>query len=292
VLQSLFCYYSAEMIIDFHTHIFPPKVKNNRQRYIDSDPCFAVLYENPKAKLITAEELIASMDTSGVDISVVQNIGWTTHELCVETNDYILEAINRYPDRLVGFCSVQPLSIDASIKEIERCAGGGIKGVGEIRPDIQMLDLGDEEIMKPFVETLIKYNMILLTHTSEPAGHLYPGKGTVSPEILYPFITSYPALTIVCAHWGGGLPFYALMPEVEKALKNVYFDSAASPFIYNPRIYEQIVKLIGEDKILFGSDYPLLEQSRMIKEIKIQNLTEEMKIKILGENARKLLDIN
>ncbi|MDD4873850.1 MAG: amidohydrolase family protein, partial [Dehalococcoidales bacterium] len=221
------------MIIDFHTHIFPPQVKKDRQRYVDSDPCFAMLYDNPKAKLITAEELISSMDMSGVDISVVQNIGWTTHELCVETNDYILESINRYFDRLVGFCSVQPLSLEPAIKEIERCAAGGIKGVGEIRPDIQMLDLGDEEIMKPFVQALINYKMILLTHTSEPAGHQYPGKGRVSPEVLYPFITSYPELTIVCAHWGGGLPFYTLMPEVEIALKKVYFDTAASPFLYN-----------------------------------------------------------
>ncbi len=98
-------------------------------------------------------------------------------------------------------------------------------------------------------------------------------------------------LTIVCAHWGGGLPFYALMPEVEKAFKNVYFDSAASPFLYNPRIYEQMAGLTGEDKILFGSDYPLLEQSRIIKEILIQNLPEQVKMKILGENARKLLGI-
>jgi predicted TIM-barrel fold metal-dependent hydrolase len=279
------------MIIDFHTHIFPPQVKNNRQRYVDSDPCFAVLYGNPKAKLITAEELIAGMDASGVDISVVQNIGWTTHELCVETNDYILEAIHKYPYRLIGFCSVQPLSIDASVKEIERCAREGIRGVGELRPDIQMLDLGDSEVMKPFVEALVKNNMILLTHTSEPAGHQYAGKGTVSPEMLYPFIAGYPELTVVCAHWGGGLPFYALMPEVEKAFKNVYFDSAASPFLYNPRIYEQMAGLIGEDKILFGSDYPLLEQSRIIKEILIQNLPEQVKMKILGENARKLLGI-
>jgi len=82
------------MIIDFPTHIFPPRIINERRRYVESDPCFAVLYENPRAKLITAEDLIASMDESMVDISVVQNIGWTTHELCVETNDYILEAVN------------------------------------------------------------------------------------------------------------------------------------------------------------------------------------------------------
>ncbi len=279
------------MIIDFHTHIFPPQVIENRRRYVDCDPCFAALYENPKAKMITAEELIESMDASRIDISVVHNIGWTTHELCVEINDYILESINKYPDRLDGFCGVQPLSMGASIKEIERCAAGGAKGVGELRPDIRMLPLDDKDFMQPFVDALIKNNMILLTHSSEPVGHQYPGKGTVTPQMLYSFIYNHPELTVVCAHWGGGLPFYALMPEVEKVLENVYFDSAASPFLYKPLIYKQVASLVGEDKILFGSDYPLLEQSRIIKEILLQDLPDITKMKILGENARRLLGI-
>jgi len=65
------------MIIDFHTHVFPAHIKKNRSKYIDSDPCFAVLYSNPKAKLVTADELIAGMDEAGVDISVIANYGWT-----------------------------------------------------------------------------------------------------------------------------------------------------------------------------------------------------------------------
>jgi predicted TIM-barrel fold metal-dependent hydrolase len=279
------------MIIDFHTHIFPPQVKDNRQLYVDCDPCFATLYENPKAKLITAEELIESMDESKIDISVVQNIGWTSPELCVQTNDYILEAIKQYPHRLVGFCSVQPLSMGDAVNEIERCAAGGIRGVGELRPDIQMLKLDNKEYMQPFVDALIKNKMILLTHSSEPVGHGYPGKGSVWPQMLYSFIYNNPELTVVCAHWGGGLPFYALMPEVEKVLENTYFDSAASPFLYNPKIYSQVAGLVGEDKILFGSDYPLMPQSRIIKEILLQDLTDLAKMKILGENARKLLGI-
>jgi predicted TIM-barrel fold metal-dependent hydrolase len=279
------------MIIDFHTHIFPPQVIENRQRYVEADACFAALYENPKAKLITAEELVESMDASRVDISVVQNIGWTSHELCVETNDYIIASINKYPGRLVGFCSVQPLSMEAAVKEIQRCAAAGIRGVGEMRPDVQMARLDNKDFMQPLIDTLVENNMILLTHSSEPAGHFYQGKGTVTPQILYPFIYNHPELTVVCAHWGGGLPFYALMPEVEIALENVYFDSAASPFLYKPQIYRQVAGLVGEDKILFGSDYPLISQSRMIKEILLQDLSELAKMKILGENARKLLGI-
>ncbi|MFC1949421.1 amidohydrolase family protein [Chloroflexota bacterium] len=286
----MFCYNLA-MIIDFHTHIFPPRIKQNRDRYIESDPCFAILYSEKKAELTTADELIESMDRDGVDISVVLNIGWTTHELCGETNDYILESIAKYPKRLVGFCAVQPRSLEYALKEIERCAKGGIRGVGEMRPDMQLLDVRDEEIMKPFIEIINRHNLILLTHSSEPVGHQYQGKGAVTPEILYSFITSYPETTIVLAHWGGGLPFYALMPEVKQAMENVFFDTAASPFLYNPQVYNQVIQLVGADKILFGSDYPLLDQKRLLKEIDSLDFDRETKALILSGNARKLLGI-
>ena len=279
------------MIIDFHTHVFPPRIKNNRDRYIDADPCFAILYAKKEAKLATAEELIASMDEVGIDISVITNVGWTTHEMCVETNDYILESIARYPDRLIGFATVLPQAQEAAIAELERCAKEGVKGIGEIRPDTQLIDLTDEEIMAPFVEALRRHNLILLTHASEPVGHEYPGKGAVTPEMLYPFITRFPDLTIVCAHWGGGLPFYALMPEVKKAMDNVYFDTAASPFLYRPQIYHHVIQLVGADRILFGSDYPLMPPTRLINEIKSLDLPEETVSLILSGNARKLLDI-
>jgi predicted TIM-barrel fold metal-dependent hydrolase len=279
------------MIIDFHTHVFPPQIKKNRNKYTESDPCFAILYSDPKAKLATAEELIDSMDKEGVDISVMVNYGWTTHELCVETNDYILESIARYPRRLVGFCAVQPNAGEAAIVEIERCARAGIKGVGEMRPDIQLFDPGDEMFMAPLVEVMKEHRLVLLTHASEPVGHTYPGKGTVTPEVLYPFITSFPDLPVVCAHWGGGLPFYALMPEVKQAMGNVFFDTAASPFLYTPDVYTRVVQLVGEDKILFGTDYPLLAPSRLLNEISSLNLPEETKRLILSGNAQRLLGI-
>jgi len=279
------------MIIDFHTHVFSPQIKKKRNKYIDSDPCFAILYSDSKAKLTTADELIVSMDEAGIDISVILNIGWTTHDLCVETNDYILESITRYPNRLIGFCAVQPRSHDAAIAEIERCVKWGIKGIGELRPDTQLFDIMDEMAMKPFVDVLRKHKLILLIHASEPVGHSYPGKGAITPDILYPFIADFPDLTIVCAHWGGGLPFYALMPEVEKAMNNVFFDTAASPFLYHPQVYTQVAQLVGGDKILFGSDYPLLTQSRVLNELRSLDMPEEIKKLILSDNAQKLLDI-
>jgi len=279
------------MIVDFHTHVFPPQIKKDRQKYVELDPCFAILYSDPKARIATTDELIASMDEADIDISVITNIGWTTHELCLETNDYIMESVARYPERLIGFGTVQPQSPEGAVAEVERCAKAGLKGVGEMRPDIQLLDLTDELMMAPFVEALIRHKLILLTHASEPVGHGYPGKGNITPEVLYPFIINFPELTIVCAHWGGGLPFYALMPEVKKAMANVFFDTAASPLLYTPEIYNQVIQLVGADKILFGSDYPLLAPARLIKEIKALNLPKETENLILSENARRLLGI-
>jgi predicted TIM-barrel fold metal-dependent hydrolase len=279
------------MIIDFHTHVFPPQVKKKRDRYVAADPSFALLYSNKKARLATTEELIASMDQEEIDVSVILNIGWTTHDLCVETNDYILESIARYPNRLIGFGAVQPLSPEAAAREIERCAQGGMRGIGELRPDVQLLDLADTSVTEPFFATLRQHNLILLVHASEPVGHCYPGKGSVTPELLYDLITGLPEHPIVCAHWGGGLPFYALMPEVKAALANVFFDTAASPYLYQPRIYPQVAELAGRDKILFGSDWPLLRPSRLREEIDSLDLPPETRELILSGNAQRLLNI-
>jgi len=277
------------VIIDFHTHIFPPSVRERRNEYIKRDPCFSLLYSQPKAKLATAEELIASMDEAEVDLSIVLNIGWESQKLCMETNNYILDSISRYPDRLIGFCSVQPKAGDVAIIELERGAKAGARGIGEMRPDVQGFDLTDKTFMKPLVDVAVKRDLIFLTHSSEPVGHQYIGKGEVTPAILYSFIVNFPDLKLVCAHWGGGLPFYALMPGVARALTNVFFDTAATIFLYQAGIFKQVSDIIGSDKILFGTDYPLISQNRTIAQIQSLKLAAEDKAKILGSNAQKLL---
>ncbi len=277
------------MIIDFHTHIFPPWLRERRDEYIKADPCFSSLYSQPKAKIATAEELVASMDEAGIDMSVVANAGWATHELCVKTNDYILDSVSRYPERLIGFFAVQPRAGDAAITELERCAKAGARGIGELRSDMQGFDLIDKRTMKPLVDAALKHDLIFLTHSSEPVGHEYSGKGSITPDMLYTFITRFPDLKLVCAHWGGGLPFYALMPEVAKALANVFFDTAATVFLYDPEIFKQVSRIIGSNKILFGTDYPLMHQNRVIAQIQSSQLPQEDRNRIMGANARKLL---
>jgi hypothetical protein len=180
------------MIIDFHTHIVPPGVKQNREEYARKDKGFASIYSDPKAILVTAEELITAMDKDEVDISVALNYAWATQSLCIETNNYILEAVARYPQRLIGFCSFSPTEGESAIKELERCIRSGSRGIGELRLDTQFPREDWLENIKPLAELIIKNDLILLIHSSEPLGHQYPGKGKVTPGFTLYFSYYFP----------------------------------------------------------------------------------------------------
>lgn len=277
------------MIVDFHTHIFPPWTTAERERYVARDSTLGELYADPKSKMASAEELIAAMDRDGVNVSVAMGIGWTDIGLAREANHYIIDAVRRYPTRLAGFAGINPAWGSKAAEEGSRCAKAGLKGIGELHPDTQAYDLADGRVLAPMMEAVRQHNLIVTTHSSEPVGHSYSGKGSTRPEVLWHFISSNPGVRIVCAHWGGGLPFYALMPEVSETLSNVYFDTAASPLIYGPRVFEVGATLVGAAQVLLGSDFPLLSARRLLKQVEDAALSDAEKDAITGGNAQKLL---
>jgi predicted TIM-barrel fold metal-dependent hydrolase len=277
------------MIIDIHTHIFHPRFRENRDRYFAEEPAFKSLYGSPDSKLAGVEELIESMDAEGVQKSVVFGFPWEKADHFQRHNDYILESVERYPDRLIGFCCFSPRSPRAS-EEAGRCLEAGLSGIGELA--VYESGFSSEELpaLEDIMQTCLHFNAPLLVHTNEPVGHLYPGKTPMDLSALYNFIQQYPANRIILAHWGGGLFFYGLMKkEVRQALRNVWFDTAASPYLYVPEIYRVAGEIVGFEKILFGSDYPLLKPKRYLEEMASAGLSNEAISKIAGDNAAQLL---
>ena len=278
------------MIIDSHTHIFSPRMRQRREEYLRRDPTFAEMYASPKARLATAEELLASMDEAQIDKSVVLGFAWSELEPCVQHNDYLLEAAAKSSGRLIPFCTIQPRAGNDAFREMERCARAGAPGMGELRPDSQGYRLDEGAAAEVLAEAAIHHGLVLVFHVSEPVGHSYPGKGGLSVASFYRFVAGHDALPVIGAHWGGGLPFYSLMPEVRRALTGAYFDTAATPFLYGPAVYRQGVDLVGAERILFGSDFPLIEQGRQRRAIEEAFPADDpARTLILGENARWLL---
>jgi predicted TIM-barrel fold metal-dependent hydrolase len=250
-------------IIDAHTHILPKSFRQNRASYTQRDRTFEALLASPKAKIATGDELIASMVSAGIDRSVALGYGWTDIEVARESNDYLLDQASGHPDRIVPFCSVNPAWGDQALDELRRCADRGARGIGELHPDTQGYRLSNTKLLEPVMSLALELGLVVLTHSSEPVGHAYPGKGTATPSDLEAFLMGFPENKIVFAHFGGGLPFYALMPEVKKALKNCYFDTAAASFLYESSIYGQLHPLIGS-RLIFGSDFPLTTQEKAL----------------------------
>lgn len=288
-----------DKVIDSHCHIFPEEFSQNRAELSKRDVTFAELFSpvatgksnSREANMATAETLVRNMDQCGVDRSIVMGLGWTDLDLAREANDYIIQSVARYPHRLVGFCSVNPSWGSKAAAEVERCWTAGLQGIGELHPDTQGFELDDLAITTPTMDLAYQLGIPVLIHTSEPVGHIYPGKGQTTPDKVCRFIENFPNNTIICAHWGGGLPFYALMPEVLKILKNVYFDSAASPFLYSPQIFNTVAKLLGADRILFATDFPLIQHRRAIAQVEEVMPPGYERDDILAGNAARLLGL-
>jgi hypothetical protein len=276
------------VIIDFHTHITAPEIITRRDDYLVRDAWFRDLYANPRARLSSAEDLIAAMDQGGVDQSIVFGFGWRDMDLCRRDNDYVMEAVARFPERLFGFCIVNPAAGREAVREVERCAAGGLLGVGELMPDGQGYRLDDEETMAPLVEVAQAHDMLLLTHCSEPVGHLYPGKGTVTPDEVIRFARIFPQARLVCAHWGGGTIFYELMPEIARLMCNVYYDTAASLYLYQDDIFSLAARW-APGKVLFATDYPLLSPKRLITRMRAARMPTATLRRMLGGNAWRVL---
>ena len=278
------------MIIDFHTHIFPPEIVNQRESYFPAEPDFKLLYDSPKARIATAEDLIAAMDENGVHQSVVFGFPWKNFKTTKTHNDTILEAVAKYPKRLKGFCCVDPKS-DQSAAEVIRCLDAGLSGVGEIAFYGKGIDQSAQDQLAPIMDICRERNVPVLLHTNEPIGHDYHGKSPMTMAQIIAVAKRYKSSKIVLAHWGGGVFFFNLLKrEIKETLENVYLDTAASPFLYDPLIYQTAVRIFGADRILFGSDYPLIHPKKYFQEIETSGISKDDQKTICGRNAVKILN--
>ncbi|MDR2716854.1 MAG: amidohydrolase [Treponema sp.] len=273
-------------MIDFHVHVTPPEISAHWQKYAAKEPYFALLSSAPYNRFASAEDIIAALDESGFSQAVMFGFAFRDWGLCRLVNDYVIEKVRQFPGRLVGFISVSPNAAGME-QEIDRCHRAGLKGIGELYPDGQGFTIDNENETRALTGVCRERNMPLIVHTNEPVGHSYAGKNDIGLKKIERFIENSPGLRIVLAHWGGGLLFYEAMPELRKKFRDVYYDTAATPFLYDANIYRAALALGLGEKIIFGSDFPLLSPSRYLPPL--ENLPDNERNLILEGNARRLL---
>src|SRR5690606_29524818 len=133
----------------------------------------------------------------------------------------------------------------------------------------------------------------MLVHCSEEAGHEYPGKtGGLTAGGLTRLLDAQSDLRLIAAHWGAGLPFFALMPEVRHLIDEdrLLVDTATSAYLYTPDVFARAIDLIGPTHIAWGSDYPLRPQALDLAEARTA-LPPATHHAILGANAARFLGL-
>lgn len=291
------------MIVDVHTHAFAPAMLAARDRLVGADAGFAALYADARARMATADEVIEAMDGAGVDHAVVAGFAWESPDLCAVHAEYLLDAAEQSDGRLLPFIPVPAaflggvdMDADGMRAWLEPLAARGAAGLGEIRlgGGPRSATIEEQAVAADRLATLVAgLDLPLLVHASEETGHEYPGKaGGFTPGGLWRLVASHP-VRVIAAHWGGGLPFYALMPEVRAILNEgrLLFDTAASKYLYDPPVFTTVAGLAGVEHVAWGSDYPLRGMAADRADTVAAITDDALRAAVLGGNAARFLGI-
>jgi uncharacterized protein len=290
-------------IIDAHVHFYPEEVAvdpvkwGTEHRELWWTRCVAPAGRRSIQGWASASVLLRDMDRAGIEKCVLLGWYWENQETCNLQNGWFSALIKAHPDRLWAFATVQPRAEQVALDALERALDTGFCGIGELFPQVQEFAY-DNPYFARVLQMAAKRSIPVNMHVTDP---LTPTTAVTRATPLENFVRlakDFPEVKLILAHWGGGLPFYELNPRVREALRNVSYDCAASPLLYDKRIFRQVIDLVGVDRVLYGSDYPLLTYARdqqvpdfkrFLNDMVTADLTAEEQEKVLGKNLLRLL---
>jgi aminocarboxymuconate-semialdehyde decarboxylase len=312
------------MAIDFHAHLVDPQVYAETAAW----SIFAQTQDSGRAASVIArmadlDERIVAMDKMGVAIQVLSSslVHQCTYaaapaealRLDRRMNDSVAQAVASKPDRFRGLGSVPLQSPDLAAKELTRCMNElGLSGV-TISTRVRALEIGDRPL-RPFWEAAEALGAVVFIH---PAGNHTPRfekyqlwnsigqsfeEAMAIASLFYEgILDAYPRLKIVVSHGGGYMPFYLgrlARNYLEKPATRVNMTKPPLEYVrmlhydtcvYDPDTLVNLVKIVGPERIVMGSDYPVgdLTPVEFVRDCGI--LDDAGKISILSGNAERLL---
>ena len=282
------------MIIDAHVHLFPTKEVGEmvvRQ--------FQQAYGAGYYSLGTPDEYLADMKRAGIEYGVM--VSFAPDPQLKNTNFWTVAITRagknrpaRYP-MLIPFISVSPtMKGKTPVQELEHKLAWGMKGL-KIHPIGQGF-APDDRRMWPVYEWLVQHNLPLIAHSGI---NVRPDAQTdlARPRRWLPVLHDFSALRLILAHMGGG--FWEEAVQIARQYPHVLFDTAIAVSHVNtgPQTWlnddqaVELIRTIGADRVLFGSDYPWIDPRGDIERIRRLALTEDEKREVLGENDARAMSL-
>ena len=260
--------------IDCHCHIYPEKIASKAVGGTDA------FYASHSVGTGIVDDMLAHADCAGIEKALVQSVATTPHQVG-SINRFIADEVARFPDRLIGFGTLHPAS-ENIVGDLENLLSLGLRGV-KLHPDIQDFKIDDYRALSIY-EACEERGVPILFHAGD-------GRYDRSnPNRLVPVLKIYTRLPVIAAHFGG----YSIWDQAVEALAglpNLYVDcSSAMPFLTDEKIREYI-RRYGEDRVLFGTDYPMWAAESEVARLLSLGLSDEAYEKIFSKNLIKLLNL-
>jgi uncharacterized protein len=286
------------IVIDSHVHLYPPEANRDPAAWAAArgETHWATLCTRQRRNgrgvqgFPSVDELLRAMDVAGINQAVLLGWYWQKQSSCEEQNRFYAACLRAHPDRLAAFATVHPAAGEAALAEIRWAQEQGFRGLGELSPHSQQVP-SDDPRWGAVLALAGQLKLPVNLHVTDPASREFPGRVLTPLGDFIRWSREFPATKFILAHWGGGLAFD---PE-SRPLRNVWYDSAVSPLLYGPEVWSRAARAVGADRILFGTDYPLVLDPRTETEPGFSGLLAEARgadvtASVLGGNARDLLN--
>lgn len=288
-------------IIDAHVHLYPAEVDAQPAAWAAErgERHWALLCTRTRKdgrrvqSLPTIDGLLHAMDRAGVARAVLLGWYWENPDTCRWQNDFYAACVRVHPDRLSAFATLHPAAgREATLAEVRRAKQEGLIGIGELSPHSQGYAV-DDPVLEEVLALAAELRMPVNLHVTDPDSRKYPGWVETPAGDFVRVAERFPTTTFVLAHWGGML---ALRDARLAALKNVYYDTAASPLMYDHGVWARALPALGRDRVLFGSDFPLNLYPKLSVEAEIARFVHEARdagadAAVLGANAARVLGV-
>jgi predicted TIM-barrel fold metal-dependent hydrolase len=266
-------------MIDAHTHCFPPEISDNITQWANTynEPHWLKLVAPENRPSLqgwaSKEAMIEAMDAANISQSILLGWYWENKATCLKHNELMKQWMDFAPKRLLAFASIYPN--EDPIDQLELARSMGFKGVGELHPIIQHYEQ-NKAYWHTMAEWCEAHHWPINFHVTEGLNRDYPNFIPTPFHIYLDIATAFPNLRIILSHWGGGIPFFEQNPKLKGLLKNVYYDTAASPLLYDIRVFKNVIGMVGSEKILYGSDYPLKVYPKTQKKADMETFVKEI----------------
>jgi uncharacterized protein len=233
-----------------------------------------------------AAQLVEMMDLAGVDR--VMLCAWHRPGAWVITNDTIAEFVRQFPQRFAGVATVNLEKPVEAVHELERAVKDlGFKALRVVpwlwnRPP-------NDKFYFPLYVTCIELDIPFCTQVGH-TGPLMPSEPGRPIPYLDEVALTFPDLRIVAGHIG--YPWTDEMIGMAWKHANVFIDTSAYAPRYYPLQLVHYLKTYGQDKVLFGTNFPQLSWEKCVQQVQAMNLPEEIQAKFLGENARRVFRLD